>query len=132
MAEERDHTGESQIGRRSSARARMCLPVKLMFPEKTCACLLENLSSGGARLHVETAPRLGAGAFLQCAQFELFCTVIWTAGPKCGVNFDLPLDHASVVALRAFADDYARITKADMQREAALWVDGQGRSGFGD
>lgn len=132
MAEDLDHDGESHIGRRSSARARMCLPVKLMFPDRTCTCLLENLSSGGARLHVDKPPRIGAGAFLQCANIELFCTVVWIAGPKCGVNFDLPLDHASVVAVRSIADNFARNAKADMQREAGMWVNGQGRSGLGD
>jgi PilZ domain len=132
MAQEHEGGGESQIGRRSSARARLCLPAKLMFPDKTCACLLENLSSGGARLHVETPPRLGAGVFLQFAHLELFCTVVWTAGHRCGVNFDLPLEHDIIVALRDFAENYARITRADIQREAGLWVGGQGRSGFGD
>lgn len=132
MACEIEPTGESHVGRRNSARARMSLPVKLMFADQTCTCILENMSTGGARLHVERAPRIGAGAFLQCADIELFCTVIWTAGHKCGVNFDIPIDNGTVIAVRAFADNYARLAKADMQRDAALWVRGQGRCGFGD
>lgn len=123
---------ENHIGRRANARARMCLPVKLMFPDRTCTCILENLSSGGARIHIDPAPRLGSGAFLQCADIELFCTVVWTHGAKSGLAFDMPLSKDVVVAVRTFADNYANIAQAEMQREANGWVEGRGRVGIGD
>ena len=58
--------------------------------------------------------------------------MIWIDGQKCGVNFDVPLDYDTVVEVRAFADNYARIARNNAIKEAGLWVDGQGRSGFGD
>lgn len=114
---------ENHIGRRANARARMCLPAKLMFPDRACTCILENLSPGGALVHVESAPPLGSGACLQCADFELFCTVVWTDGRKAGLSFDVPLNHDIVLAVRAFANNYANMSQADLQREAIGRVD---------
>ena len=105
MASSSHPDDEMQIGRRSNARARMNLPVSLMFPDKTCPCLLENMSSGGGRVHIEPLPKLGSAAFLHCADLEIFCSVVWARGRKCGLNFEDIVTQDMVMAIRAFADN---------------------------
>ena len=123
---------EKLIGRRNNARARMTLPANLMFPDKTCACVLENMSSGGARVQIHPLPKIGSAAFLHCADLEIFCTVIWARGQHCGLHFDDAVSRDMVLAVRAYADNYLSLAQAETKRSAGDWFSGTSRFSASD
>jgi hypothetical protein len=104
-------------GQRHSARARLNLPARLMTFNGTGPCTLMDLSCNGAKLAASECPRLGA--------VVLFGTVRWTGRGLFGIEFDAPVEHDEVVAMRRYADSAPATQRQAMLAYARKWVQGK-------
>lgn len=112
-------------GRRSNSRVRLQLPGKLILTERTVSCIVENLSTTGARLRLNVPPKAGNGAFLRLADMEIFCGIVWSTEDRCGLTFEEPMAGRKVVAMRDLAERYAQDAEARLKRAARDWVQGE-------
>ncbi len=117
-------SGDAAAGRRRHSRLRVQLPARLITLEGTLTATLLNLSFKGAKLMIpEGRTRAGARAVLGWGPFEAFCTVAWSQGNHCGLDFETPLKPAVLLATRDMADATPVI---DSSRVAAReWATGR-------
>jgi len=82
----------------------MYLPatVETTFDRRRAA--IYNLSSNGAQVSVDLELRAGNDVLLKCGTIDALCTVMWTKGNVCGLEFDEPLSEAQVLATRSYAN----------------------------
>jgi hypothetical protein len=102
------------------------LPARLITLEGTLPATLLDLSFRGGKVVLATdSLRRGASAVLSWGSFEAFCTVAWTRGHSCGLDFEVPLKPHVLIATRDLADATPRV---DSSRVAAkAWVTGGSR-----
>lgn len=79
---------------------------------------VRNLSCTGAMIEGEDMPHAGRDIILRAAGKELFGTVVWSDGRRCGVAFDEPLDPADVLELHRITPQQLR---AEQRNAAARW-----------
>lgn len=115
-----------QIGRRASPRVRVHLPATLVTTDASAPCIIENISAGGARVHLGRVPQTGISVYIMCGGMELFGTVACALGQRCGIWFDHELTPAVVVAIRRFADDYAVRMRAEAEQTGDIGAGGSG------
>ncbi len=117
---------DASAGRRRHSRLRVHLPARLITLEGTLPATLLDLSFLGGKVVLGAAVlRRGASAVLSWGSFEAFCTVAWTRGQSCGLDFDTPLKPQVLIATRDLAD---ATPKVDASRVAAQsWVVGESR-----
>lgn len=114
------HVPGTSTGRRQDARVRLRLEVTLVMLDRTVLCLLDDISRTGARLTMQSPPPRDSSAVLKVHGVEPFCTVVWSAFGRCGLQFDERLTLEQVVALRDFDDcfeDHARYQRETAVRE---------------
>ncbi|MEO6717787.1 MAG: PilZ domain-containing protein [Novosphingobium sp.] len=114
---------DASVGRRRHSRLRVHLAARLITLEGTLPATLTDLSFRGGKIVLRTAIlRRGASAVLSWGSFEAFCTVAWTHGEICGLDFETPLKPQVLIATRDLADANPRV---DTNRVAAkAWVTG--------
>ena len=117
---------DASAGRRRHSRLRVHLPARLITLEGTLQATLLDLSFRGGKVVLGTAIlRRGASAVLTWGSFEAYCTVAWTRGQSCGLDFEVPLKPQVLIATRDLAD---ATPKVDSNRVAAKsWVTGGSR-----
>lgn len=123
MASHEPLTDDSRAGRRRHSRLRVCLPARLITLDRTLPATLLDLSLRGAKV-VVAAPDLRPRslAVLTWGTFEAFCSIAWITDDLCGLDFDMPLRPAVLIATRDLADASPRV---DPRRVAARdWVAG--------
>ena len=84
----------NQPGSRFANRLRLGVPAGLVLTHRTHRCLIDNISSSGARIRIEHTIESGRTAMLQFHQLRAYGTVIWCRDGECGLRFDrkLPQD----------------------------------------
>ena len=112
---------DMQIGRRAAPRVRVYLPATLMLTNRSVNCIIENISTGGARLHLADLPRVRSDAFLMCGGLEIFSVVVWVKGHRCGLFFEDELSPDAVVAIRRFSDEYAERVRQQAESQEEPW-----------
>ncbi|MDF8332498.1 PilZ domain-containing protein [Novosphingobium sp. HBC54] len=113
-------------GRRKAARVRLGIPCTVILLSGNHSCLLEDLSQTGARVATAGAlPAAGADAVLLINGIETFGAIRWARNQRFGIKFDEPLALNQVVAIRDFADDYARHEQEQQLRNAREYVLGR-------
>lgn len=117
---------DASVGRRRHSRLRVHLAARLITLEGTLPVTLIDLSFRGGKVMLGTPIlRRGASAVLSWGSFEAFCTVAWTHGESCGLDFETPLKPQVLIATRDLADATPRV---DANRVAAKsWVTGVSR-----
>ena len=65
---------------------------------------LLDLSLTGARVVTSRSIPASGNAVLAWDRFEAFCTIAWTQGEHCGLDFDEPLHRDVLLATRNIAD----------------------------
>ena len=117
---------DASAGRRRHSRLRVHLPARVITLDGTFQATLLDLSFRGGKIVLGADKlRRGASAVLSWASFEAFCTVAWTRGHSCGLDFDTPLNPQVLIATRDLAD---ASPKVDFSRLAAkAWVTGGSR-----
>lgn len=118
-------------GRRSAARLRLAIPVRIVSTHATQTCILLDLSRTGARIGIAEPLAPGICLFLRIAQFELFAEVIrCDRGEGGGINglaFDEPLPDATVLAVRRHAEGFEQRQRDTLRDQARRWVSGESR-----
>ena len=125
MASCMPHSADASAPRRRHSRLRVHLPARLITLHGTLPATLINLSFSGAKIVVGSASvARGASGVLTWGSFEAFCSVAWSDGGKCGLDFDEPLKPHMLIETRDLADSTSGI---DADRVAAQnWSAGQG------
>ena len=85
------------IERRAVGRASTDCPARLRTPGGDWHGRLWDLSESGARVQVENPPAQGVTCLIGWRENELFCRVVWSADDMCGVLFERPISHATVM-----------------------------------
>lgn len=113
------------IGRRASARVRLCIPAQVLLLQGLENCLLDDLSQAGARVTIAARPPgIGAGVVLTAKGLDAFGTVIWAHGARFGLAFEELLPLSDVVNARHFAHAHAEYEAAQNARNASLFGPG--------
>lgn len=89
----------AQMERRRSARFTVDISAVLRTVSGDRPCRMANISDNGAKLEMEIPPRKGVTGWLVMGAQELYCTVVWSRDGDCGIEFDRPLPHASLIAI---------------------------------
>ena len=115
-------------GRRSEPRAVIGLRTTAEMLSGRREATLFNLSAAGAQLMGEGLPALGKDVLVRCGPVEVFGTVVWADGDRCGIQFDEPITLRQVAELRriAAAADHSTVD-GDERRAAEDWLNGLAR-----
>lgn len=86
---------------------------------------VRNMSCAGAMLEGEGLPASGRDIILEVESLELFGTVVWSDGERCGVHFDRPLQPVQVLELHRITPEQVRSAELNA---AAEWFNSQRRA----
>lgn len=119
------HSGPaSRIGRRGNSRLRLHVPALLVLVDGRARCLLDDISRTGARLAIARPVIVGEDAVLRCGAIECFGRIVWAEADACGLEFDEPLDKATLLGMREVGDHIAEAEIEQRRRMAREWVAG--------
>ena len=97
--------GAMGFNRRRTDRTPLTLLGRMQTLHGTRTVRLVDVSRTGSM--VEGAPpsvKVGSEAILKCEQLDVFATVLWVRGDKCGIRFDTPILDAAIHALQATSE----------------------------
>lgn len=121
--------GEPMIGRRSAARLRLAIPVKLVSLFGELRCILIDVSRSGAQVSLETPLAVDECAVMNIAGVEMFGCVNRSDpgryGGTNGIEFDPPISDEDVLKLRAHSEAYEDAEKLAFRKEVQHWVQGR-------
>ena len=78
-------------GGRLFNRLRLNAAATLELTHQRCTCLLDDISSTGARLRIDPAPVSGTVAVLRFHELKIYAQVIWAKHGEVGLRFEQPL-----------------------------------------
>ena len=84
---------------------------------------VRNISCTGAMVEGEAVPQPGRDLILKAETLDLFCSVIWSDGQRCGLRFDEPLSPEQVLELHRITPE--KVRSAEL-KAAAEWYRSQG------
>jgi hypothetical protein len=117
------------VGRRSAARLRLAVPVRLVSTHGTAICVLLDLSRSGARIGLAEPLPPGVCVYLRIARLEVFAEVVrrhdGEGGGVNGLAFDEPLSEDAVLAVRHFAEGFAERERDALRDQVRRWVSGE-------
>ena len=93
----------------------------LVLPDRSIACVVENLSRKGCRLHVEEPPRIGLTVVLRVEQVDALGYVIWVRGKKCGIAFDAAVPVEAIDRVRWAVEHSQTNEKRKINSVSANW-----------
>ena len=115
-------------GRRTEPRARIRLKVMTDAIAGRGSAVLLDLSCAGAQLEGAALPQPGKDVLIVLDSLDVFGTVLWREGDRCGVLFEEPISRADLAELRRCAGETPRSRFTDEEIEAAAdWVNGLAR-----
>ena len=114
----------SRAGQRRFNRLRLRTPAQLQLTHELRKCLIDDISSSGARLRV--APQLVThqSALLLFHELKLFCTVMWCTATECGVRFDQPLDLENMQGMLWITENRELYVRICQEAHALAWAEG--------
>ncbi|WP_309621590.1 PilZ domain-containing protein [Novosphingobium sp.] len=114
------------LGGRLFNRLRLGAAASLELIHPRRACLLDDISSTGARLRIDPAPANGAMVLLHFHELKVYARVIWSKSNEVGLQFEQPLaleDMQGMLWITNNRDLYERICR---DGHAQDWADGFG------
>lgn len=115
-------------GRRVEPRAQIRLKAMTDAIAGRGSAVLIDLSCAGAQLEGSALPQAGKDVLITLDSIEVFGTVLWREGDRCGVLFEEPISRAELAELRRCAGATPRSRFTDEEIEAAAdWVNGLAR-----
>lgn len=90
--------GAGSAASRTAPRLKLFQPTRIEMSDTAARAHLLNLSTGGALLHAQDAPRAGSVIRVDCAGRTMTAEVRWVRDRRFGVQFSLPLTPAEVDA----------------------------------
>ena len=111
-------------GQRSLNRLRLGAPAQLQLTHETRSCLLDDISSSGARLRIKRplAPR--QTAILTFHELKIYATVMWCRGAECGIMFDQPLDLEDMQGMLWITENRVLYDRICNEAHALAWAEG--------
>ena len=112
-------------GHRSLNRLRLGAPAQLQLTHEMRTCLLDDISSSGARLRITQPLTPLQTAMLIFHELKLYSTIMWCKGSECGLKFDQPLDLEDMQGMLWITENrelYARICN---EAHALAWAEGK-------
>ncbi|MEE4199204.1 PilZ domain-containing protein [Erythrobacter sp.] len=85
--------------RRRSERFEVALPVIFRTTSGDRRCHLANISDHGAKLETDDPPAKGVSGMLILDHGEFYCTVSWSNGIACGIEFERSIGEAKLTDL---------------------------------
>ena len=114
--------------RRAAPRVRVALPAAADTVSGRKNVKLANLSRTGAMLEGPELPSVGHNVVLKSGDVDVFATVVWRTGERCGITFDRPVREEEVQRLRLAGEWSARTgVLPDVRQAAEDWAGGRGR-----
>ena len=113
-------------GTRQFNRLRLGVPAALVLTHETRKCLIDDISSTGARLRIERPLAAGQSMILSFHELRLFATVMWVRGGECGLRFDQPLELEDMQGMLWIKENRALYDRICEAGHAADWADGIG------
>ena len=113
-------------GGRLFNRLRLGAAAMLQLTHERRACLLDDISSTGARLRIASPPPIGTTAVLHFHELKILARTIWLRGDELGLQFDAPLaleDMQGMLWITENRDLYERICREGHARD---WAEGIG------
>lgn len=107
-------------------RLRLGAAATLELTHQRRACLLDDISSTGARLRIASPPPVGTIAVLHFHDLKIYSRSIWLRGDEVGLQFDRSLaleDMQGMLWITENRDLYERICREGHARD---WADGIG------
>ena len=99
-------------GHRGFNRLALGVPAQLQLTHELRECLLDDISTTGARLRIKRPLAVRQSAMLSFHELQLFTTIMWCKGAHCGVRFETPLDLEHMQGMLWITENrelYARI-----------------------
>lgn len=114
----------SAPGQRSFNRLRLGGQASLVLVHETNHCLIDDISTSGARLRVGFALRPNQTTQLVFHELRVYAVVMWCKNGECGLRFEQPLnleDMQGMLWITENRDLYARICN---EAHALAWAEG--------
>ncbi|WP_311268930.1 PilZ domain-containing protein [Sphingobium sp. WCS2017Hpa-17] len=88
-----DRAGITALGMRprSAARHKLFEPLAIRHGGLSCRAHMLDLSVGGALLHADHPPPVGAAVLIEGPELTAGAHIVWTRGKRFGIRFDMPL-----------------------------------------
>lgn len=114
----------SGAGQRGYNRLRLGTPAQLQLTHELRKCLIDDISSSGARLRIARPLAPNQSAELSFHELKLFCTVMWCTGAECGVRFDPPLAHEDMQGMLWITENRELYARMCDEAHALAWAEG--------
>lgn len=79
------------VPKRTQKRSRVFLAADVDFGGCRLRSRIRDISRTGALLEAETPPAVGTAVEVSCGDSKVAARVVWSDGPRFGVEFDAPL-----------------------------------------
>jgi hypothetical protein len=111
-------------GQRSFNRLALGVPAQLQLTHELRECLIDDISTTGARLRILSplAPR--QSAVLSFHELKLFTAVMWCKGKECGLRFDQPLELEDMQGMLWITENRALYARICDETHALGWAEG--------
>jgi hypothetical protein len=114
------------MGHRSFNRLRLGVAAALKLTHENRACLIDDISSTGARLRIDRPLAPGQSLVLSFHELTLFSTVMWVRGGECGLRFDQPLELEDMQGMLWIKENRALYERICQAGPAMDWAEGIG------
>jgi hypothetical protein len=111
----------SRLGDRAMGRLVAGIEGVLVLPDRSAACLVENLSRRGCRVQIETPPRVDTTVVLRVERVDAIGYVVWVRGMRCGIAFDNPVPVQAIDRVRWAVEHSQTSEKRKFSHASALW-----------
>lgn len=96
------------VNRRRTDRVPLDLLGRMQTLHGTRTVRLHDLSRFGSLVEGSAdSIQVGSEMILKCHQLDVFATVQWVRGDRCGIRFDSPITDAGIEALQSMSDQLA-------------------------
>lgn len=119
------HPRPSQ-GHRHFNRLHLGVPATLVLTHESRKCLIDDISSTGARLRIDHPLAERQSLILSFHELKLFSTVMWVRGRECGLRFDQPLELEDMQGMLWIKENRALYDRICQTGHAMDWTDGIG------
>jgi hypothetical protein len=113
-------------GNRHFNRLRLGAPASLVLTHETRSCLIDDISSSGARLRIDRPLATRQSLILTFHELRVFAVVQWLRGGECGLRFDQPLAPEDMQGMLWITENRALYERICQTGRAMDWADGLG------
>lgn len=115
----------SASGHRHGNRLRLGVPAQLQLTHETRNCLLDDISSSGARLRIAQPFAPHQTAVLSFHELKLYATVMWCKGAECGIRFEQPIELEDMQGMLWITENRELNERICNEAHALAWAEGE-------